>query len=69
MIAVKLESNGYNVTRQYFDVSKCRIIVLVYCHTNIIQVPVYSNLAEGGALFTASFSDIEFTWVFLEVGY
>ena len=31
------------------------------------QVPVYSNSAEGQALFTATVPNIEFTWTFLEV--
>lgn len=66
MIAEKLESNGYNVTLQYFDVSRITKLVL-YCHMNTIQVPVYSNLAEGEAQFTASIPALEFTWIFLEV--
>ena len=33
------------------------------------QVPVYSNLAEGEAVFTAIIDNIDFTWIFLEVRY
>ena len=33
----------------------------------IMQVPVYANLAEGQAVFTANYSDLTFTWTFLEV--
>ena len=38
-------------------------------HMIIGQVPVYSNLAEGEAVFTATVENIDFTWIFLEVGY
>ncbi|XP_065909790.1 aminopeptidase-like [Dysidea avara] len=47
-IKEQLESAGYNVTLQHFE------------------VPVYTNLAEGQAVFTANYSDLAFTWTFLE---
>ena len=38
-------------------------------HVIIDQVPVYSNLAEGEAVFSAIVDNIDFTWIFLEVSY